>query len=653
MDILKPLKVAGRAVKKIVDEVKDKVKEANEEFDLQGERNSWEMKLNTALANYPLDLMDDREYLYLSNRAVDKNINSKQLPTKYANNVYNICFEFVETVADPTIPQPSVRSKLPQFNNLASMIEDKIANDLTELDIERINDLNERITPVQGISIVEVAWNPDYNHHLFRGELELIHRHPKQLVPQPGIYKLQDMDYFFILEKITKDQIKLDYGVDVTTAEEEYPENTNLYQNTTQNQNSNGETVTKVTCWYRDEDGDVGKFSWVEKYVLEDLPKFYYRRYEKCVECGELKGDSDACENCGSRKFEKSAEEEITLAETVTISNDEMLEAGSKIPHYVPKRYPFSIRINVPRNFSFLGQSDIDIIRDQQDTIKKAMTKAEEKIMKGGSVITLPEDLNAEITDQTYQTIRMTAAQKQVFDVKNLTAEVAPEISWIDYAYQKAQSMLGITDSYQGKEDPSAKSGVAKQIQVQQASGRLMSKQYNKFEAYKELFEVMFEFYLAFYDEKRPFVVKDQEGNESSQMFDKYAFLMRDSAGELYYNTDFIFSADSAQSLPKDKIFIFNQAKEMASTGLIDKNQFWMIMESINFPQAKQIRKQIQQEQEMMKQAEMQQMQEQQITQQQPSFDDMVSGLPGPQREMYNKLPPEAKAELMQQIGSS
>src|SRR5690606_2178906 len=98
----------------------------------------------------------------------------------------------------------------------------------------------------------------------------------------------------------------------------------------------------------------------------------------------------------------------------------------------------------------------------------------------------------------------------------------------------------------QGKEDPTAKSGVAKQIQVQQASGRMQSKAKNKYEAFKELYEIMFEFKLAFIDELRPYLPKDQEGKNMLQVFDKYAFVLRDAEGKLYYNTDFIFSADSA-----------------------------------------------------------------------------------------------------------
>jgi hypothetical protein len=661
MDILKPFKVAGKAVKNIVDTVKDSVEEAAIDVDQQDTLHYWQDKLEISKASYPLDLMDEREYLYLGARGVDANINSRQTPTKMANMVYNIGYEFIETEVDPTVPQPSVKSKRPEFSWLATMIEDSLSNDIAELGIERINDFNERITPVQGLSIIEVAWNPDYKHKLHRGEIQLIHRHPKQLIPQQGVYKLQDMDYFFVLESMTKDQVMREHGKNVDYATEEYQDVVNLsgLENSFNNEN---EKVTKITCWYKDDDDDISKFSWVESTVLEDLPKFFCRRLDRCKKCESIKDMehfevTGECANCGSTKFESTIEKEEVLAAPIRIGSGEVLMPGEVLPYFVPTRYPFSIRINVPKNFSFEGQSDIDVIRDQQDTIKKAATKAEEKIIKGGSVITLAEDQVDQITDQTYQIIRMTPTQKASFGVENLQADIGPELMWIQDSYKKAQSMLGITDSFQGKEDPTAKSGVAKQIQVQQASGRMQSKQKNKYEAFKELFEIMWEFKLAFYDELRPYLPKDQEGKNMLQVFDKYAFVLRDAEGKLYYNTDFVFSADSSQGLPKDKIFIFNQAKEMSAAGLIDPIQFWGIMEQIGFPNAKLIKKQLEERQQQQMQMQQQQaaMNEQNAMMQaeqdnQPgTFDEEVGGLPGPMQEMYKKLPPEAKAAIMRQ----
>jgi hypothetical protein len=242
--------------------------------------------------------------------------------------------------------------------------------------------------------------------------------------------------------------------------------------------------------------------------------------------------------------------------------------------------------------------------------------------------------------------------------------------------------MLGITNSFQGQEDTTATTGVAKQIQVQQASGRMRSKEFNKQTAFKELFEIMFEFKLAFYDELRPFLAKDANGNDLFGDFDKYKFLMKDAAGEFYYNTDFLFSADAGAGLPKDAVFQFNQAKEMLGSGAVDKLQYWTILEALNFPMAKEIKAQT--EEQMQAQQQMEQMQQQQsqdqvmqqqmmdeqaaqeeaaqaeqeqmMAQQQEQekqahiFDQLLAQLPKHEQERFKKMPPEQQDKVMAQM---
>jgi hypothetical protein len=315
----------------------------------------------------------------------------------------------------------------------------------------------------------------------------------------------------------------------------------------------------------------------------------------------------------------------------------------------------------VPKNFDFGGQSDLDVIRDHQDSIKKVVTKMEEKIVKAGSVVKTLDDHNVSITDQVYQVIKGNQQQLAAFGVADLAADISRDIEYTQVIYKQAQSMLGITDSFQGKEDGSAKSGVAKQIQVQQASGRLQSKQFNKNAAYKELFELMFKFMLAFYDEPRPYLSKDTNGNDQYQEFDKYKFLLQDASGELYYNTDFLFSSDVGSGLPKDPIFMYNQVQQMLQVGAIDKLQYWTILEYLNFPMAKQIKSQIEEEmqqqaalqqQQMEMQAQQQEIQVAKVQQQQKrTRSDMLAQLHPDQQAQFNQLPPEIQEEVLKQAG--
>jgi hypothetical protein len=556
----------------------------------------WQKRLEVAKAGQNLALMDKREFLYLGDRRVDKNVNASTNPSKMANNIYNIIYEFIESQVSSQIPMPQVKSKREGFEKQAQMIAESITNDLKESKIDEINDQNERITPLQGFSLIEVCWNPDFKHHLYRGEIELYSRHPKQLVTQPKVYNLQKMDYFFILSDVSHEYVLRRYKKNLEGEEEQYPENTRLFDsgllaNNGVTQRSAGdedeEPMTEIVCWYKDEDGEIGKYTWINDIELENLPKYFYRRIG------------------GKIQTEETLQDDVMGADGQVIA-----KAGETVPYFVPTRYPVSIRINVPQNFAFGGQSDLDIIRDQQDSIKRVVHKMEEKLVKGGSIITaLDTHTTFTIDDTINQIIRGSMAELQAIKVENLVANIDQDIEYVREQYRMAQSMLGITNSFQGKEDTTAQSGKAKQIQVQQASGRMQSKAFNKYVHYKEIFEIIFEFKLALYDEVRPYLAEDTNGQDVYGQFDKYQFLQRDKTGKLYYNTDFIFGSDGSLGLPKDPMFMYQQALALFQAQAMDAQALWTILDSLEFPQAAKIKEQVMKQMDLTQQ--MQQMQQQ------------------------------------------
>ena len=561
---------------KVVSKIKEKVKTAKEESEQQKKLKKYQDLMAQALMGINETIRDEREMIYLGTSSVDGNVNSsgklQNGPRKKANNVVNLVLEFIETNVDSTIPLPSVRTKLPGYEGQSSMIEDSLTADITELGITSINDTNERITPVQGLSAMLVGWNPDFKHHLYRGELTIESVHPKRIVPQPGCWELQKMDYFFVLSSVTKSFIKKRYDVDLENSGEEFPGLNSLDGNSSQV--TNAEMVTEIVCWYKNDDGDVSKFVWCDDEVLEDLPSFFSRRINgKIVE-------------------EETLGSEVTLS-SVNGQPGEVLPVGTKVPYFTPTRYPLIIRENIPLNFAFGGQSDVDVIRDQQDAMKKVVSTIEEKIMRGSAIVTALPEHRFNLSNELYAVIRGTQSELNALGVKNLQADISNDMAFAQQQYKAAQSTLGITPSFQGKADSTAVSGIAKQIQVQQSSGRLRSKESNKYAAYKELYEIMFEFKLAFYDELRPFVNKDANGKDSFGDFDKYAFLVRDKAGELYYNTDFIFQADAGAGLPRDKMWLFTQASEQLKYGAFAPAPasvaFWTQMVAQKYPNAKVI----------------------------------------------------------------
>jgi len=581
--------------------IKERFQKRGETVAESAKLKEWQDKLTNALNDWDLSKFDDLEYLYLGTHEVYPNINSTSGPAtrNKANNVQNICYEFIESQVDSNIPQPAVTSKIDGYDEQAQMIEDSLKNDLMESDINEINDENERNTPVCGHSVILVDWDSDFKHPLYIGRQILRGLHPKQLVPQSNIWKAQEMDHLFILSSVTRAYCKRRYGVDVPDDGEEYPEINRLSGDGYSTGNEK-DKVTEVVCWYRDKDGDVGRFVWANDTILEDTPKYFYRRPTVCIECGGAIDPDGICIQCGGTKFERKIAKTEKLAEDVMLPDGTTIPAGTEVPYFAPQRFPVVIRRNVPKNFTFGGQSDIEVIKDQADAIKKVVSSVEEKIIRGGAIVKALTGHNFTLTNELYQIVRGTAEQLQMLGIQSLSADIQAELSFAQEQYQSAKNTLGITNSFQGQPDNTAQSGRAKEIQVQQATGRLQSKVTNKYTAFKEMFEIMFEMKLAFCDEPRPYVRQKEDGTREYGQFNKYAFLVQDSSGEWYYNTDFIFTADAGAGLPKDKMFILDKAEKFLQTRAFETSpanlRFWSIVEQLHYPGAGEIKKQMQEE---------------------------------------------------------
>jgi hypothetical protein len=563
-------------VKKLADNLKQQQKDGSELAD-------WQAKFNSARDGYQtkLDLMDEREMLYLGTSKVDMNVNAKSVPkdgVKKANNVRNVIFEFIETQADSAIPQPLITAKSPENEGLAKAIEDSLKADILDLHIERHNDQQERTCPIQGHSLFEILWNTNKRTHTYIGGIDVRLIHPKQFVPYPGVWEIQQMPYFFIMSSVTKQFIKDRYDVDVSEETESDPQINSLKDIGASNKAS--DKVTEKVCWYKDDDGDIGRYVWCNDIKLESLPKIF------------------------KRKQEGKDVETFTLDTDYTDANGQpIIPKGTVLPYFTPDRYPIVLRENVPIPFDFGGQSDVDVIRDQQDAIKKVISRIEEKILSTTSVVTYPDSLKGKfsLTNAAVTGVPIKPNEANLFSASNLAPNVSQDREFAQDQYNIAQSTLGITDALQGKPDASARSGTAKQIQIAQSTGRLKSKQANKIQAYRELFEIMFQFKLAYSDEPRPYVTKGQSGEPAYGDFNKLAFLKQDAAKEWYYDTDFIFNADANGGLPSDRNWQLGQNTQLLQYGAFGNPQdpqamlrFWTTMVEIHYPGAEMVKKSFQ-----------------------------------------------------------
>lgn len=546
----------------------------------------WQEKYDDARKRYADEInnMRDNEEAYEGTRKI-KSADGKDAE-KQGSVSRKMCFELIETQSDISIPMPRVISKRGNEDR-AIMIENVIRTELDELNIEEIIDEQARLTPVCGGSIFLVEWDNSYRDSFGVGKLSVKNLHPSQVTPQPGVYKLDEMDYLFIEFEQTKDYIKRIYGVDVEDEGDQNQEDEPLEH-----------MRTHIYAYYRNEEGNIGLLSWVGDTIVQDYEDYFSRKQQVCEKCEAVKDPyEDKCIECGHDKFkvENKEYEEVSYNRNVidpqTGRNISVPETA-KVKYYVPKVFPIIIHKNVGDVRSFLGRSDIDFIKDQQNDMNIYMNKIREKLLKGGSYVTLPEDIDLEASDEELKIIRLRdPAQKSLIGIDTIQPNIATDLEILNFNYQIGRQTLGITDSYQGREDRTATSGKAKQLAISQSAGRLKSKQTMKDAAFADLYALMFKFLLAYTDEKRPYIQEDTNGKLEYKWFDKRFFVEEGPDDELYYDDEFVFSVDVSGTLANDRQAMWQETRSNFESGaygdptqLDTLEMYWTTMNKLHYP---------------------------------------------------------------------
>ena len=581
-------------------------------------RDKWRGKLENARIAYKnvLEEINKNQAVYEGTREVNGNPNTNVAAKALSVNVRNIAYELIESQVDSSIPMPKVTALHEGDEELARSIEKALVNKVKLLKLSIINDQMERIVPVQGGDFFLVEWDNSLGFHSTYGDVNVKEMLPKQIIPQPGVSKIEDMDYIFVQTAQTKDYVKKKYHVDVQDASEEYKE----IRSAEGNSSLDTDIVTVNTVYYK-KDGKIGRYVWVDDYTLEDLDDYQARITRKCKECGYVTEDK-VCPVCGSKKFEETEDkiQEIRIpimredgidpntGLPMQVSAEEVIE----IEYYKPNCFPLVVRKNVSRANSLLGFSDVKVIEDQQDLIKKVGSKAAEKTLKGGSIVTLPRGVKVETTDKELKIARLDdPQQKSMIDVLNMQVNIQQDLTMINKAYEDARSTLGITDAFQGKYDPSAVSGTAKQYSINQAAGRLESKRVMKNDAYARLYELMFKFWLAYADDPMPITGNGINGQQDFAILDKSDFVKQDASGQWYWNDEFMFETDPTSTMMANREAMWQQIDMKLQSGAFGQlgsletmRLYWSLMEKNHYPNAGDILSQI----EMMLAEQQQQM---------------------------------------------
>ena len=303
-------------------------------------------------------------------------------------------------------------------------------------------------------------------------------------------------------------------------------------------------------------------------------------------------------------------------------------QTGTKVmvPYYKPELFPLVLMRNVTAENRFLGESDCDKIRDQQNTINRMEQKILDKTVKAGTRISCPADTH----------IKIDAEDGVFMPVSNMTdltllkqfdfsGDITNEITIMTQAYNEAQRVIGVTESFLGRKDTTATSGKAKEFAASQTVGRLESRRVLKKQAWAEVFERMFKNMIAYADERRPVHYQDEKGKTEYEEFIPYEFLDVDDAGELYWNTQFLFACDDASGLASNREAMWQECTAHLQAGAYgnptDVNTliiYWTKMEELHYPGAGNTKKLLEEQRQaqMQQQALMLQMQQAQQAQQ-------------------------------------
>ncbi len=608
--------------------------------------SEWQERLSSAENYYAKEVerMDVRHELYEGRHEMKKLSKNGEENLK-CKNVQNVVFELIETEVSTAIPMPKVTAARTSDAEKAKLIEDMLRNKMSILPMREINDISERTGYIQGGCLYLIEW--DNFGGFGMGDVVISSVHPKQIVPQHGVTSdITDMDYFFIKVPSTRKSLERKFDVILKDESEENPE----VRGQDKDVSTSPEMVTQIICYYKNGSGGIGKFSWVGETVLEDFEDYQARRALRCKKCnapksinmmpispltqtGEMveagepfgyeeRNEDDKCVYCGCSEWVYSASDYEEIYDTIKNSSgltvpgmvditenvdgkDFTYTRPTRIPAYKPDIYPLVLQKNIPLFGHLLGVSDVDVIEDSQEALNRLNDSLLEKCINAGTVVTLPP--NAKIVPKCggVSEVRLSKLEdKEFFGVYNLVGEISPELHMMAQVYEQPRRTLGITDSYQGRADTTAKSGKAKQIAASQSAGRLESKRIAKNAAYAKIYEAIFKFMLAYLDEPIPVPRRDIYGEERFDSFSRWDFLEKDDAGEYYWNDRFIFDIDSSEPLASNREAMWIETRQNFTSGVYGDPKkaetlimFWAKMERLMYPGASETLRYLKEEQ--------------------------------------------------------
>lgn len=511
-----------------------------------------------------------------------------------------MCYEMVESKVDNSIPMPKMKPRYKTDLPLVEITENYLKYEVDGIFSKFVNDKSERATYIDGTSWYKVWWDSTSNTHNRSGDVKIDCCTVDQIVPQPGIQDYRQLEYIFERRELSLSRVYDLYGRIITPI----AANTNV--------------IEVISCYYLNKDHIVGLFMYAPHslQVICNEECWQIRKLRTCKKCGTVNPTGDTCRLCGNKTFKyENATEEILEEDLMEIYNpyevgetedeDEkdhyasrvFLSRGSKIPFYQVQQLPFIPRPAISSMNSIYGMSEVQVVLDEQDAINKVLTKAVDKTLKSGSILTKPEKLKISDTDDTIKILGVrTAEEAAMVQSKQVVADTSQDIMMASIIYENGKSASGVTESYQGAKDSSATSGKAKQYAAAMTAGRIESLRVMKTAAFAGLYELVLKFLLAFSDEPRKFVRVLPDGSSKEECWSKYMFLDKDKYGQVYYRDDYQFDSDPASTLSQNRVQMWQETQDKFIQGAMGAPNdprtlklFWNIMDSLQYPLAKTV----------------------------------------------------------------
>lgn len=505
-------------------------------------------------------------------------------------------YELIESKVDNSIPMPKITPRHREDLAVVDITENYLKFEMDRMLTEQENDRSERATYIDGTSWYKICWDNLDSSYERSGDIRIDVLLADQVIPEPGIKNYKLMNYCFERSEMSLSRIYDIYGRLILPL------------------SPGNNTVEVISYYYINEKGVVGRFMYSHhsQQVISWDKDWQIRKIRVCSACDTVNPIGDFCKNCGGGTFKYvNAEKEILEEDLAklynpyeegesqnpnnTVAEEIFLKAGTEIPYYQVRQLPFVPRPSVSSLETIYGISEVSILLDMQDSVNKILTKIEDKILKSGVIVTKPDKMKINNTDESFKIMGVkTSDEAAMVQSKQILADTSQDIMTAQLFYESARSSSGITESFQGKIDNTATSGKAKEISAMQSAGRIESLRVMKAAAFAGIYELVLKYLLAFSNETRTFVKILPNGQKEEMLWNKYMFLRKDKYDRIYYADDFAFSTDPAATLSNNRVQMWQETLQQFTMGSMGNpadsrvlKLYWNIQDMNGYPLAK------------------------------------------------------------------